>query len=294
MTSLQQEQAHACLRELIKHVFEHSVEDLDGLTYQELARRIDRLNKHGQGHGHGIGAVLGIMGHLLQNLEGGWTEWGESVPHIQSLVVQKSGTSAGLPDEGIKEFWPEYPRLSREEKRNKVRAEYFKVAAFGSRWNEVLRRLGLDEVKWLDTKEVVTAGIYGRGGESPEHKALKKYVVGNPGLVGLTGVVDAIPEYRFPSMDAVDVLFKTEERWLAVEVKSRISDRMVEDYERGLYQCIKYKALLEGMQADHRYLVPDRIEVILVLETVLPKRYLALAEALDINVVEGVIFPLLN
>lgn len=121
MTALQQEQARASLRELIRHVSEHSSEDLDGITYQELARRIGRLNQRRQGHGHGMGTILGIMGHLLEDLEGGWKEWGEAVPQIQSLVVLKRGGSARLPDEGIRDFWTEYPSFS--EKKSGIKFE---------------------------------------------------------------------------------------------------------------------------------------------------------------------------
>ena len=93
-----QSEPERSLAELVKHVFKHSSDSLEGITYQELAGRIDRLNKHGIGHGHGMGDVLGKMGHLLQDLSG---EWGESIPHIQSLVVQKTGGLKGLPDDGI-------------------------------------------------------------------------------------------------------------------------------------------------------------------------------------------------
>src|ERR1043166_5348891 len=121
--------ARDSLRQLIAYVFAHRTGPISGLSYEDLAFRIGRLNKHGRGHGHGLGQVLGIMGHLLQGIEG---EWGERIPHIQSLVVNKTGPLRGLPDEGIKEFWPEYPRLSRAEKQNKVRTEHQRIVTFRS------------------------------------------------------------------------------------------------------------------------------------------------------------------
>jgi hypothetical protein len=60
-----------------------------------------------------MGNVLGRMGHLLKDIEG---EWGEGIPHIQSLVVNMTGKLKNLPDKGIKEFWPEYPAMSYVEK----------------------------------------------------------------------------------------------------------------------------------------------------------------------------------
>lgn len=281
-------QAKDSLHELVKHVFSHSLENLEGISYQELATRIGRLNKHGDGHGHGMGKVLGIMGHLLQDLEG---EWGEPIPHIQSLVVNKVGSLKGLPDEGIKEFWPDYPMFSREEKQNKVRAEYVRIVEFGSRWNRVLSDLDLPAVRNSTDNEPTSTRRYGRGGESPEHLALKNYVCANPALVGADPADAFSVEYPFPSLDTVDVLFKGHNRWLAVEVKSRISDQLEEDYERGIYQCVKYRALLMAMQKDMRYRVPENIHVVLLLESSLPQKYRNTANALGIEVIENIHVP---
>lgn len=78
------EHARASLSILVEHVFSHRDGLIEPLFYSQLAERIGRLNKHGQGHGHGMGNVLGRMGRLLNDVEG---EWGEGIPHIQSLVV---------------------------------------------------------------------------------------------------------------------------------------------------------------------------------------------------------------
>lgn len=280
--------AKSSLYELVLHVFAHSLETLEGITYQELARRIGRLNKHGEGHGHGMGKVLGDMGHILQSLE---AEWGEPIPHIQSLVVNKAGQLQGLPDEGIREFWPRYPSLSREEKINKVRSEYLQMVNFGSRWNKVLTDLGLEPIKGQTPGAQPPVRRYGSGGESPEHRALKEYVCANPQLVGAEAGHEGFTEYSFPSLDAVDVMFKAPSGWVAVEVKSRISDRLEQDFERGIYQCVKYHALLNAMRKDSRYSVPSTVRVVLLLETQLPQKYRSTAEELGIEVIEGISVP---
>jgi len=41
-------------------------------------------------------------------------------------------------------------------------------------------------------------------------------------------------------------MFKAEGVWVGVEVKSRVSDGSPDDYERGLYQVVKYKEVLEA------------------------------------------------
>ncbi|MFQ5644819.1 MAG: hypothetical protein ACE5FQ_14135 [Thiogranum sp.] len=276
--------AKKSLYQLIRHVY-CSLGELKGVTYQELALRIGRLNKHGEGHAHGMGKVLGDMGHLLQDLEG---EWGEPIPPIQCLVVNKSGQYRGLPDEGIKEFWPGYPMLSKEEKLNMVRREYANIVDFGSRWNKVLLEMGLEPVEPDPGNDPSIKRKYGRGGESPEHVALKNHILANPGLVGANTNDEGFIEYPFPSLDTVDVLFKSNGRWIAVEVKSRISDQIEKDYERGLYQCVKYRSLLEAMQKDERYDVPDSIQVKLVLEKSLPEKYRITAKSLDVVVIDDV------
>lgn len=277
------------LHELVKHVFASTPATIEGLTYQELARRIGRLNKHGEGHGHGMGKVLGDMGHLLQRLEG---EWGETIPHIQSLVINKAGSLVGLPDEGIKEFWPGYPALSRLEKRNKVRAEYARIIEFGSRWNKVLKDVSLEPIEAAPGLAPGAVRRFGGGGESVEHHALKEHVLASPLLVGASAGDEGFAEYTFPSLDKVDVLFKSPARWVAVEVKSRISDKLEEDYERGIYQCVKYRALLEAMRNDHHYAIPESIRVVLLLETYLPKKYRNTARSLGVEVIEDVAVPL--
>jgi hypothetical protein len=86
---------------------------------------------------------------------------------------------------------------------------------------------------------------FGRGGEGPKHRALKDYVALNPEVLGLPPTMaPGKTEYKLPSGDSVDVMFKSENRWVAVEVKSEISNAA--DQERGLFQCIKYGAVLEA------------------------------------------------
>ena len=261
-------------------MFTHQDGLIKGLTYQELAFRIGRLNKLGKGHAHGMGQVLGVMGHLLQGLEG---DWGEPIPHIQSLAINKSGKNRGLPDDGIKEFWPDYPKLTRPEKENRTRTEYQKILAFGSRWDDVLEKLGIQPVATS-----VKQKWFGKGGESPDHKALKEYVRDHPELVGATSAWKSFVEYPLPSLDEIDVLFKSDDACVAAEVKSAISDAYTADYERGLYQTIKYRALLKAMAHDSRYAMPSNIRVVLVLESQLPPEYKTTAEVLGVEVIENV------
>ena len=107
-------------------------------------------------------------------------------------------------------------------------------------------------------------------------------------MVGALSVDSVHKEYAFPSADTVDVLFKNEVYWIAVEVKSQISDRLISDYERGVYQCVKYRAILEAMKKDHKYEVPLKTKVVLLLESKLPKKFKPLAKSNNIFIVEGI------
>ena len=282
--SINDEHAHASLSQLVRHVFNHRDGLIEPLYYSQLAERIGRLNREGGGHGHGMGNVLGKMGHLLKNIEG---EWGEGIPHIQSLVVNLTGKLKNLPDKGIKEFWPDYPEMSKVEKTNRTRIEHQRIVAFGSRWNEVLRRLGLPDITAGETA-TPSNGFFGKGGESESHKRLKQYVRDNPQLVGANCDWNGRIEYPLPSLDEIDVVFKSEKALIAVEVKSAISDNFPFDYERGLFQTVKYGALLEAMARSHGYDIPSEIKIILVLESRLPAEYRALAKVLGVNILENI------
>jgi len=279
--STNEQQARSSLSQLVAHVYQHQNGPISGLTYQQLASRIGRLNKHNKPWAHGMGDVLGKLGHLLQGLDEG--AWGEPTPCIQSLVIMKSGKNRGLPDDGIKEFWPDYSDLTRPEKENRVHREYQKILEFGSRWDEVLKRLSIQPAT-----ATVKQKWFGKGGESSEHKALKQFVKSHPEIVGATAEWESIEEYVLPSLDEIDAFFKSAGACIAVEVKSKISDSFPSDYERGLYQTIKYRALLSAMAQDGRYHIPPNIRSVLVLESKLPPEYKMTAETLGIKVIENV------
>lgn len=282
MSSTGQQPRDSLVR-LVQYVFDHRDGLIQGVTYERLAAWIGRMNKHGIGHAHGMGDVLGKMGHLLQGIEG---EWGEPIPHIQSLVVQKTGANRDLPDEGIREFWPDYPRMSRTEKRSRVNIEHQRIVDFGSRWNDVLAKLGLPQLIATNTPtEVVTP--FGGGGESIQHKRFKEYVRQHPEIVGAQNDWQGFVEYPLPSLDQIDVVFKSSEMCIAVEVKSSVSDRFPFDYERGLYQTIKYGALLKAMASAGNHSIPSTIQSVLVLESSLPNQFRELAKVLGVVVFEN-------
>lgn len=272
--------ARECLKALVAFVFSQRGKALQPITYEDLAFRIGRLNKHGKGHGHGLGAVLGVMGHLLEIVEAAWNE---PIPHLQALVVNKAGPMKGLPDSGIKEFWPTYESMTRAEQWRHVRSAQLQVAGFDTRWNDVLAHLDLPRAP-------IPPRIGGRfgGGESKEHRALQQWVRDHPHIVGATAQQTADENYVLPSLDQIDLLFRSATECIGVEVKSRLSDAIPQDYERGLYQTIKYAAVLRAM---HQAGAPESrpsVRTVLVLERSLPDCYRHTAKLLAIDVIENV------
>lgn len=87
---------------------------------------------------------------------------------------------------------------------------------------------------------------YGVGGESEFHKALRLWVTANPGKISRSFEgARCETEFYLDSGDRVDVVFHLADRTIVLEVKSRISNDV--DLKRGVYQCIKYRAVKAAM-----------------------------------------------
>src|SRR5690606_21131322 len=119
-----------------------------------------------------------------------------------------------------------------------------------NRWNEVLTQLNLKPIS--SPKEVndiiKKARRVNHVGESIHHKKFKEFISKNPQILGIHSVsLKSEVEYIFPSADCIDVSFKNDYSWIGVEVKSHISDDI--DITRGLFQCVKYKSLMEAQSS---------------------------------------------
>jgi hypothetical protein len=83
-------------------------------------------------------------------------------------------------------------------------------------------------------------------GESIEHRKLKKWAAENPKALGLPNTMEGTIELGVLSGDRIDVVFSDGKDFVAVEVKSVHSGE--DDWQRGIYQCVKYRAVLEAQQ----------------------------------------------
>jgi hypothetical protein len=277
---VQEHWARVALPMLVEHVQKQTDGELARLTYKELAERIGWFNKNGDPHWR-LGGVLGRVTVLIETATAGWPEE-HKPPYLTTVVVVSGkGENAGLPDVGIKHRWPQFHLLSLEEKRARVLREYEAILAYGERWQAVLEAAGLARVKEVDPPEggAPAPGGWG-GGESDEHRALKEFVLVHPELFGAPQGCFAKTEYDLLSADCIDVFFRTDVAWVGVEVKSRKSDDM--DLERGVYQVVKYRAVLTAQALIHADGQPA-IEVYLATERALPPRLQKVADVLGVQ-----------
>jgi hypothetical protein len=131
---------------------------------------------------------------------------------------------------------------------------------------------------------VSDASTFHPGGEGQDHRRLKEFIAANPHVVGVPAGLTGMLEYPLPSGDCVDVLFQNGDAWLAVEVKGRHSPEA--DVARGIFQCIKYQAIVEAYQTSKE--LPPDARAILVLEASLPVRLVPLKDLLDVEVIDNV------
>ena len=134
---------------------------------------------------------------------------------------------------------------------------------------------------------VEDAARFKSGGEGREHRRLKEFIASHPQVVGLPKGLRGELEYCLPSGDRADVLFKNAGAWIAVEVKA--SNSPEEDVARGIFQCIKYQAVVEALQTSGE--LPPDARAILVLTAPLPERLIRLKDMLEVDVIDQVTRP---
>ena len=243
------------------------------IRYGDLAKQLGMPNPRN------LNYVLGSVGTTLEQLS---DKWGEQIPAIQCLVVNKTR----LPGRGVGWFVRdkgEFDRLSRREKQaivDRVHADSFAYP----KWNHVLATLDIEPVTTSLEKENSEAAAYRGGVESDEHRALKDFVARSPTIIGLPAKSRGQEEVRLPSGDSIDVFFNQHGKRTAVEVKSRISPEP--DVIRGIYQCVKYRAVLNAMISAENS--GDVADAVLVMESELPDRLRLLRQVLRVRVLENV------
>lgn len=246
------------------------------IFYEALAAELGMPNPRN------LNYVLGSVGTTLNELASD-PDWG-AIPHIQSLVINQHRR---LPGEGFEGFLAErmagYQKLSLTEKRAYLDAYWHEVYAYPY-WRDVLEACELTPATdpAADIVEKAKTGKSGGGGEGEEHRALKEYVANNANVVGLPSNARATKEAPLPSGDKIDVLFDIPKGLVAVEVKSKISNEV--DLARGLFQCVKYCAVMEAERGSKgaRY----SVDAMLVVGRTFPERLRSLQNSLGVQVLE--------
>ena len=205
---------------------------------------------------------------------------GERIPAIQCLVVNKR---TGLPGAGVGWFvtkMDDFGKLPLAAQQEMVWQELHRVFVY-QKWPVVLKTLGLsvDYGNFLRRAKVL------RGGEGERHRRLKEYVAANPEVLGLPAAAgEGEVEFPLPSGDPLDVLFRFGDAWSAAEVKPSSSG--TPDVVRGMFQCVKYRAVMAAYQATEN--LPQSARAVLVLEGALPPDLVLMRDILGVEVVESV------
>ena len=241
------------------------------LVRQAMARQKIKYKDLGEElglHHRALRYPLGCIGDILSEMS---ERWPEEIPQIQGLVVNQK---TGLPGDNV-HFLRHRP--DPREKEAIVEAVLGKVFRY-PKWLDVLEELGLSPAAPLNSQfEPPANGRSTR--ESEAHKRLKEYVAQHPESVGLNkSLAPGETERKLQSGDIPDVLFRDQNRRIAVEVKSHISGQ--DDLRRGLFQCVKYRALLRACRSlDGETYEADAL---LAIEGSLPKELIPVRNTLGI------------
>jgi len=244
------------------------------IFYSDLARELAVPNHRN------LNVVLDAIGTALVAI--GAAE-SQDIPPIQVLVVNKE---TGLPGEGFVlplDADVALDDLREDQRRLVITAALQRVFLF-PRWDQVLAWLGLAPLGVDFTSAITAASSFRGGGEGEQHKALKEYVAARPNLFDLRSGVRAVMEHPLPSGDSLDVSFDNGRDWVGVEVKSAISG--LGDVTRGLFQCVKYRAVMEAVVVSEPR--ERSVRVVLVLEANLPPELVPLRNRLGVEVIEEI------
>lgn len=250
------------------------------LPYSEIKRRLETECDFGTIFTVNIGKVAGaVIDKIL--------EQDSSAPLLNVLVVRQDKREPG---DGARPYLTKrFPRIRRLKKKdararypdlwtctvNKATKEVYAYRHWESLYEDIYGKAYKPDPFYAKSTE--KDGLRrGRGGEGENHKALRLWVKNNPERIDrrFQGV-RAETEKDLLSGDRVDVVLYDERKTIAIEVKSRDSNWA--DLQRGIYQCVKYKAVLSAQD--------DRlpVESWLITETTLDGDLKGLAKKLGVK-----------
>jgi hypothetical protein len=216
---------------------------------------------------------------------------GMEVPPINAIIINEK---KGLPSHGVDYY------LARFLHKPKSYIKQLSASARNAYAQQTMQRV-YDYADWLavaahlglkpSPRKTASQGIklpppnpnkFSYGPESQAHKALKKWVSSRPKLFAKFGKFGvAANEYLLSSGDRLDAFFSSADNQLAVEVKT--ADANDAEVQRGVFQCIKYRATLRAMQLAN--MDAPNAQAVLVLEHSPSDTVAALAKRLSVDII---------
>lgn len=249
------------------------------VTYGDVARELGV-------HHRAVHHIAGYIGFTLAAVAE-TRKWAKRrPPPLHALIVNDV---TGLPGRGIDGFLSKlYQSASSNKEKRAVLTAVYAQARHYDHWPELcdLLEIPLDGDALTDAVEKARRAN-GKGGEGPHHLALKTYVSEHPHVVGLApGSSAGIVEWPTAAGDRIDIVFERRRLRLAVEIKPYHAPEG--DLLRGVFQCLKYQAVLtaEAALADE----PVETRVLLVLGGEATEEVISVANRLGIPVRDNVRF----
>ena len=220
------------------------------ITYGELATELNRRFGFKEMPIKPLyGQAIGAVGFALQDLG---KIWGELIPPINTIVVNKATT---LPGDGADYFlkkWLGKHRVSEASRDDQMRLAMKRVFDYPD-WERVGRYFGIAQISASSIRRQKSKPIklpkprQGGKPESAAHKELKRYTAACPNWFSDFGKFPkGENELVLQSGDRLDVFFSNGRTDLAVEVKA--SNASDSELVRGVFQCVKYREVLRATQ----------------------------------------------
>jgi len=255
------------------------------ITYGDLAGELHREFGHlPKARKTLYGPPVGAIGVAIRELS---DRWGDRIPPINTIVVR---ASTGFPGVGADEiahyFFEDNGRGMKKNRDAYLLAAMDAVYNYGNQWDRVAEALGapglepatgvIDQGEPIALPDLPT----GHKPESDEHMAIKAWICDRPKWLAAFGRFGAgVDERYISSGDRLDAYFDSEKKRLAVEVKtSKASDA---ELMRGVYQCVKYRAVLRAEELALRR-VPNG-DAVLVCTRSPSRKTAALIKRLNVN-----------
>ena len=262
---------------LIARLLISRAERFQTATYGEARRMLEGELKIERIFSTHPGAVVGSMMSRF------W-EYDDSLPPLNVLMVNRGGAPGKGADSFIAEWSGRRYSMMSKENRALILTDATRAVWAYKQWKHAYEELFSERFTLPILQSISpTPGEYGGPAESEEHRRLKQAIADDPGLLSFVSSSAATEiESRLRSGDEVDVRILDPDCGIecAVEVKSARSNDV--DLERGLYQAVKYRAVIE---AQYRVLgATATVIAVLVTERPLPEELRTAARGLDVKV----------